>query len=427
MNIKKRYRRWLLRALFLNIAGIVFYSYYLLEFKIPDVIKVRVGCEESFDFSLPLQATTYVEDQSVVSIDQEPLPQNQLTLDLSRSFSVNMTESGSYQVDLKLLGITLKKIQVEAIENKRLMPGGMPVGIHISTNGVMILGTGEITDNQGKVCEPAKNIVKSGDYIYSIDGQSVSNIQEMTKIINESEGRALQLSVWRDDQLIDLIVQPVKTVANDYKIGVWIRDDTQGIGTLSFIDENNCFGALGHGITDIDTSLLIDIDSGGLYPASVYNIIKGENGNPGEMVGSIQYSQNTRFGKITKNTSAGIFGTLYDDRQLTYDESQAMEIGLKQDLHIGQAYIRCAVDGTVRDYEIQISSIDYNSHQKNKDFIIQITDPDLIEKTNGIIQGMSGSPIIQDGKFVGVVTHVFLNDCTRGYGIFIENMLAACQ
>jgi len=422
---RKRYRKWLIFALCINICVIFIDSLYLFEHKIPDNLRVRVGNEEFFDFGLPFTATTYVDNQTVVNVNQEAIPENEISINLNAPFSLNLKEEGSYNVELKLFGITVKNIQVDAIEDVKLMPSGMPVGIHIKTDGIMILGTGQITSNNGELVEPAKNIVRSGDYVKEVNGSPVSSISEMVECINQCNGEKVILTLFRDGNTIEVSIEPTKTATNEYKIGVWIRDDTQGIGTLSFVDENNNFGALGHGITDVDTSLLIDINGGGLYPANVYSIVKGENGSPGEMVGNILYNQQEKLGKITKNTNAGIFGTLETpSSEYGYDESEAISIGLKQEITIGQAYIRCSVGGEVKDYEININSIDFNNSGENKDLIIEITDEELLNCTNGIIQGMSGSPIIQNNKLVGVVTHVFLNDCKKGYGIFIENMLS---
>jgi len=422
---RRKYRRWLIFALCINICAIFIYSLYLFEHKIPDSLKIKVGNEEVFDFGLPFTATTYVEDQTVVNVNHEAIPENEISIDLNSPFSLNLKEEGSYNVALKLFGFTVKNIQVDAIEDVKLMPSGQPVGIHIKTDGIMILGTGQITSNTGDLVEPAKNIVRSGDYVKAVNGIEVSSISEMVERINQCSGEKVTLTLLRDGNTIDVSIEPIKTATNEYKIGVWIREDTQGIGTLSFVDEHNNFGALGHGITDVDTSLLIDINGGGLYPANVYSIIKGENGSPGEMVGNILYNQQERLGKITKNTSAGIFGTLETmSLEYGYDESKAIPLGLKQEITVGPAYIRCNVGGEVKDYEISINSIDFNNSGTNKDFIIEITDEELLNNTNGIIQGMSGSPIIQNNKLVGVVTHVFLNDCQKGYGIFIENMLS---
>lgn len=420
----KTYRKILIAALILNVMAIFAWSYYLIKERIPDQIHVRVGCEQKFDFGLPLNATMHLEDESVMRINQEPLPENEITLNLRTPFSVNFIKHDSIDVALTFMGIPIKNITVSAIEEQMLMPVGAPVGIHIQTKGLMVLGTSELTDINGEKSSPAKNAVCSGDYIMSANNKPISTTNDMIEAIKNSGGKPLNLKLYRDGGEVDVSVLPVKTAQNEYKTGIWVRDDTQGIGTLSFIDENNRFAALGHGITDVDTGLLIDMSTGGLYPASIYSIVKGEAGTPGEMVGHILYGRSKKFADVTMNTNEGIFGTLNRLSPYRYDAVKALPVGLKQEMHIGNASIRCCIDGEIKEYEVKIASIDYNGSHKNKDFVLQITDEALLSKTNGIIQGMSGSPVIQDGKLVGVVTHVFLNDSSKGYGIFIENMLS---
>lgn len=305
----------------------------------------------------------------------------------------------------------------------KLMPVGAAVGIHIQTNGLMVLGTSEVMSVSGKKEQPAKDIVKSGDYILEADGKKVSTTSDLTEIINTVSKDTLKLKLLRDGCEKEVSITPVETEDNTYKIGVWIRDDTQGIGTLSYVDENNHFAALGHGITDIDTGYVIDISGGGLYPANVYAIVKGEANDPGEMIGHILYGSGQKFGTIEKNTDVGIYGTLSTQSLYTFDESKALPVGTKEEMCIGDATIRCQANGEIKDYDIWISGIDYNGSGKNKDFVIEVKDENLLELTGGIIQGMSGSCVLQNGKIVGVVTHVFVNDPTKGYGIFIENML----
>ena len=188
------------------------------------------------------------------------------------------------------------------------------------------------------------------------------------------------------------------------------------------MDSENHFAALGHSITDVDTSQRIDISSGRLYQSNILSIVKGQNGVPGEMVGNIDYKRGQILGKIESNNDNGIFGTLSDDVQL-YDESQALPVGFRHEIEKGPAIVRCCVDGEIRDYDVEIESLELGGSGKNRDMVIKITDEELLNTTNGIVQGMSGSPIIQNGKIIGAVTHVFVNDSTKGYGIFIENML----
>lgn len=321
--------------------------------------------------------------------------------------------------------IPSREVKASDVRRQKLMPVGAAVGIHIQTKGLMVLGTAQIVAEDGSMMTPAENTVREGDYILSVDGKDVKNAAQMVEAIKGRKDEPLHLKVMRDDKILDVDVNAVKTKSGDYKTGIWVRDDTQGIGTLSFIDENNRFAALGHGITDIDTGQLIDMSAGGLYPSSVYAIVKGKSGEPGEMVGNILYGNRQKFASVKKNTDAGIFGVV--DSALSpyiYDESKALPVGYKEQMHIGEAYVICQIKGKTDKYEVKISGIDYNGKTGNKDFIVQITDERLLSKTGGIIQGMSGSPIIQDGYIVGVITHVFLNDSTKGYGIFIENMLS---
>lgn len=305
---------------------------------------------------------------------------------------------------------------------KKYMPVGMPVGIYIRTKGVMVLGVSEVTDDSGKKVEPAKNILKSGDYILEVNGEEIPSIDWFKEKVETCGGKALTLTILHEDKEKTEEIMPVLTESSEYRIGVWIRQDAQGIGTLSFVDENNHFAALGHGITDIDTSAIINIRSGRLYESRIVSIIKGEKGTPGEMVGNIDYKNGQILGKIDSNNDRGIFGVLEEDMNL-YDESQALPAASQEEVREGNALVRCCIDGEIHDYTIEIMDLDLTDDKDNRNMVIKITDPNLLNRTNGIIQGMSGSPIIQDGKLVGAVTHVLVNDPTRGYGIFIENML----
>ena len=215
---------------------------------------------------------------------------------------------------------------------------------------------------------------------------------------------------------------PVQTQDGSFKLGIWVRDNVQGLGTITFLTKNNRFAALGHGIHDIDTSTLLTIKRGTLYRTSIQKVQKGSKGNPGTMEGIIVYNRFHRLGVIEKNTDAGIYGELNSDRSWIGEEVP-IQVAKKEEIKTGEARIRCYIDGEVKEYTICITQIDKESDQVNKGMVIQVTDTELLEKTGGIIQGMSGSPIIQNGKLIGAVTHVFVQDSTKGYGIFIENML----
>lgn len=315
-----------------------------------------------------------------------------------------------------------QEVSVSNLSNQLLIPGGMPIGIYMETDGVMVLGTEEIKSRYGTSEEPARNLVKDGDYIVGIDEEEIENKKELIEVVQNLSKETVVLHLRRNDEYIDVKLRPAQDEEGEFKLGIWVRDNAQGLGTITFLNANSEFGALGHGIHDVDTNQLLEISEGTLYDTSIQNIKKGENGNPGGMEGIIVYNHYNVLGKITENTEAGIFGTI-DRVDRVFQNQEACPAAPKEEIEEGDAVIRCAVSGEVEEYEIQITKVDLNSNEVNKGIEIQVTDEKLLEITGGIVQGMSGSPILQNGKIVGAVTHVFVNDPTKGYGIFIENML----
>ena len=230
------------------------------------------------------------------------------------------------------------------------------------------------------------------------------------------------LDLERNGESIQVEVDPVQTKEGDYKLGIWVRDNTQGIGTLTFLTEDGTFGALGHGIADVDTGILLEPSGGRLYDTTIVNIHKGETGNPGELSGLIRYRDSYICGTIAENTEAGIFGQA-NTHLLEKLGTQTLQAGYKQEIEPGEAFIRSSISGEVKDYRVEIVEVRQNEEDVNKGIILEVTDPELLSLTGGIVQGMSGSPIIQNGKIVGAVTHVFVQDSAKGFGIFLENML----
>lgn len=303
-----------------------------------------------------------------------------------------------------------------------VIPGGMPIGIYLETEGVLILGTEEITSKDGSSKAPAKNLVKSGDYIIGIDDVEIKEKEELVEAVKQLDSDSVILHLRRDEEYIDVKVDPTLDEEGDYKLGIWVRDNAHGLGTITFIKEDYSFGALGHGIHDIDTNELLEISEGTLYETSIRNIKKGETGTPGGMEGVIVYNNYNILGDITQNTDTGVYGKIERiDRVI--QNTKAVPAAKKEEIKTGPATILCAVSGQIESYEIEITGIDYYAREVNKGIRLKVTDEKLLEQTGGIVQGMSGSPIIQDGKLVGAVTHVLVNDPTKGYGIFIENML----
>ena len=306
--------------------------------------------------------------------------------------------------------------------NETVLLGGMPVGIYMETDGVMVLNTEQIQCVDGHEYEPAADLVRSGDYIMAVDHQEISGKADLLDTVGSMDGGDVVLTLKRDGDTMDVKVAPVEYSPGEYRLGIWVRDNVQGLGTVTFLTEQSRFGALGHGIHDTDTSELMSIDGGRVYRTSIQDITKGYSGSPGTMEGIIVYNSYNILGSIDKNTEAGIYGTI-DRIDELFEEQIPVETASKEEIVKGDAVIRCYIDNEVKEYDIQVTDIDMSGAEINKGLVVQVTDGELLEKTGGIIQGMSGSPIIQNGKLIGAVTHVFVQDSTKGYGIFIDNML----
>lgn len=319
------------------------------------------------------------------------------------------------------------KVEKRSISNqisKSVYLGGMPIGLYMETDGVMVLGTEVMEDLNGTKIEPGKNIVKDGDYILRMNGNEIEDKKELIQEVNKLEDNKVILGIRRDGQEFDVKMECVEVARSKFKLGIWVKDNAQGLGTLTYIANDGSFGALGHGIHDTETGDLIEIKSGMVYLTKIIGITKGKKGEPGGLEGIIFYNKSNRKGIIKRNTENGIYGIVDDISKLT-EQSEAVPICQKKDIELGNAKIRCTIGTEIEEFDIRIKNVDYYTKNVNKGIVIEITDPRLLDKTGGIVQGMSGSPIIQDGKIIGAVTHVLVNDPTRGYGIFIENMLDA--
>ena len=423
MTGKSKFYRWLGRIFWLSIVAVTGYTWYYMDQAVPDRVSIIQNQEEDFSFGLPLKATIISDSEEVSLGNESNIPADQITISGRQHFSMIAGEQGSYQVGLKLFGlIKLKDIQVDVVDTRYAIPCGSPIGIYLKSDGVMVIGTGRITGPDGMEVEPAFGILKTGDYIEAFNGKPMKTKEDLISAVNDSGGQDSVVTVRRDGEPIDVSVKPIASSDGKYKLGAWVRDDTQGIGTITYVDMNGNFGALGHGISDSDTGDLVETSQGALYSTEIMGIEKGTIGKPGLLSGVIYYGPQSHMGDISTNTNEGIFGTVNQQfkKQLT---GEPMEIACRQDVKPGVAYIRSNVSGELEDYEIEIQKVDYNASHKNKRMVIKVTDQRLLELTGGIVQGMSGSPIIQDGKLAGAVTHVFVQDASRGYGILIENML----
>ena len=331
-----------------------------------------------------------------------------------------VNELGKIDFDLSFFNIfKLKEINVNVISKTKVIPMGNAIGMKLYTDGVLVVGMSEI---EGK--KPYENSgIKEGDRIVQIDKKAIDNTEDLMEAVNKCNGKEISVKYIRDISTITTSIKPIKNSGNQYKLGLWVRDAAAGVGTLTFYEPSSgMFGTLGHGILDVDTSELIKIANGELVTTNILNITKGKKGDPGEIRGTIESGHT--IGNIDKNTSFGVFGTLNKTPYINIQNNDEIEVALREEIKIEDAQIICELENGKREkYNIKIQKVFLNNNKDNKSMLIKITDEKLLEKTGGIIQGMSGAPIIQNGKFIGAVTHVLVNDPTIGYGVFADIMI----
>ena len=328
------------------------------------------------------------------------------------------------KVDLKLFGvIPIRSVDVEIVDEMYVALLGQPFGMKIYTQGVLVINFTDV-DTKEKKKSPAKDAgIRIGDYILSVNERQITTNEELSEYVELSGGEVIKLKVMRGEKIFYVKVKPeLSKETNSYKLGLWVRDSSAGIGTLTFYSPmTNVVCGLGHGICDTDTDELLELDSGEMVDAKIISVTKGKNGNPGELHGQFLYNS---IADILLNCEIGVYGKLNSN----IDVSHLVEIGLKQEIKDGKAQIYCTVEGeTPQYYDCTIKKRMSAYFSKEQNMIVTITDKKLLEKTGGIVQGMSGSPILQNGKLIGAITHVFLDDPTGGYAIFAENMLETAQ
>lgn len=407
---------------------------YVTWEKIPASIRIKAGIDQELSLNIPVQGEVYLDDpgreeEAVLVSDmqmQSVKGNGSLHVNLSEPVTIKANQMQSYKMDVKLFGIIpFKTIDVQVIPDEMLIPAGVPIGIYVKTDGIMVIDQGDFEGVDHARKEPAKHLLCAGDYIVKVNGEEAGTKSEFMEKVANSYGKEMILTIRRNGEVFDVKVKPEQNVEGEYKLGIWIRDNAQGVGTMTYLEADNTFGALGHGINDTDTTLLMDVKSGSLYKTEIVAVKKGLGGSPGELTGIIDYNLDNKIGTIETNSTGGIFGVITEEAAAAI-QKEALPIGLKQDVRLGTAQILCCVDGQTSPqlYEIQINAIHLDHDNVNRGLELEVTDPALLEQTGGIIQGMSGSPILQDGKIIGAVTHVLVNNPAKGYGIFIENMLS---
>ena len=392
-------------------------------FCLPNTVHIIAGKEHLFNFEIPFKAN--IQGSTILQLEQvDHTPIENDEVDLRKPFYMTMDGQGDVNVQLSFFGlIPVKTVAVEAVPYEEVIPCGEIVGIRVNMDGILVLGVGNFSvDN--KDISPCKGVIEVGDILLTCNDKVLETKEDLRDCIEDSEGETLNITLQRGEDVLEKVLTPIYSPDDGvYKVGLWIRDSIQGIGTVTYVvPSTGEFGALGHGITDSETKKLMPIREGDVVCTNITKIKKGIKGKPGEISGIIDIDQEV-YGEVAENTALGIFGTLNDSftEELTYSP---MPIAFQDEVYEGKATILADLtqDGP-KAYEVEIQKVAKYSNAPSKGMVIKITDEKLLSLTNGIVQGMSGSPIIQDGKLVGAVTHVFIQDPTRGYGIFIENML----
>ena len=348
------------------------------------------------------------------------------TLETSANTSNKISDKvGVTNMEVSLFNkLFIKEVEVSVLPKTKVIPVGNLAGVKLYTNGVLVVGMSEIQGMDNKLYKPyEKTGIEEGDTIISINSQTIHNTEDLIESVNESSGNEIKIDYVRDNQTLQCSMTPVETPEEEYKLGLWVRDSAAGVGTVTFYEpKSGSFGALGHGIVDIDTEKLIDISSGEFVTTKILNVQKGEKGSPGKIQGTIENQKN--IGVISKNTKFGIYGKVDNIDTLNLQNSEEMEVASRDEIHTGQATILSTLEnGNTEKYNIEIVKIFKDNNYDNKSMQIKVTDERLLNKTGGIIQGMSGSPIVQDGKFIGAVTHVLVNNPEEGYAVFGDIML----
>ena len=306
------------------------------------------------------------------------------------------------------------------LSGQKVIPSGEPVGIYLKTDGVMVVDCGEVETAQGEICSPCNGLIQTGDYITAVNGTAISTKKELMQALSGNITGAVRLTFLRDGKSQVAEVTPVKTNKNSYMLGLWVKDDISGIGTVTFLCGNQ-FMALGHSVSDNDTGLKISSTGGGIYTTHITKINRSFVSMPGQLQGTILYKKDL-IGIVEGNYDNGIGGYLDEEYVAKhYKAAEAMYIADPDEVQTGEAYIYSRLDGDLKKYKINILAVHTDTANKNMEF--KVEDEDLIALTGGVCQGMSGSPIVQNGKLIGAVTHVLVDDPTEGYAVFIENMI----
>ena len=371
-----------------------------------------------------LPQTGYVTYNEINSMNKQSQFGKFVTADLEQKDMIVGGEKNKIStLKFKLFGIIpVKEVSVNVGEEKEVFVGGIPLGFSLNTKGLIVVGDNSVLTQEGNKETQKDKTILPGDILTEINGKEITSVSVVEEELNDFDNEFVNLKVLRKDKTIDVKLKPAKDMeSNKYKLGLWVKNSASGVGTLTFVDQNKNFGALGHPITDYETGSIIPVQDGKIYNCSLVGITKGERGKPGELKCLFLQGKNSK-GSVSKNTNSGVFGDIKDSSNIV-DENKKAIVGNRINVKPGKAYIVSSVSGVREEYEIEIIKANNQKQKSDKSIIFRVKDKRLLSMTGGIVQGMSGSPILQDGKIIGAVTHVFLNDSTKGYGIYIDWML----
>lgn len=422
--IRQEKRKWIGSLLLLITALIVCSAPFQKLASLPDELRLFAGSNEELRLSVPVMGTLVNSNPEVLAVNGAGA--HEVAVDLSKPVSVEPRQAGKAALQVKWGNMPIKTVKVSVLPDLRVIPGGQSIGVKLQTSGVLVVGHHLVNNGAEKFSPGERSGIHVGDTIIKMNDMYINDMNDVKKMVTEAgaKNEPLHMLIVRGKEKLSISLLPAKdSKDNEFRMGLYIRDSAAGVGTLTFYEpKSGAYGALGHVISDVDTGQAIVVGDGQIVQASVTSIEKGESGNPGEKFARF-YNESEVLGSITKNTPFGIFGKMKERPKRSY-YSDAIPVALAEQVQEGPAKILTVVDGQrVEEFDIEIVNVVKQHFPATKGMIIRVTDKRLLDKTGGIVQGMSGSPIIQNGKMVGAVTHVFVNDPTSGYGCFIEWML----
>ncbi len=403
-------------------------SYVKVLLTVPGEIVLIEGEEYTYNINSLFPISVSADTEGILRINGKSVETSNNRLTASKPVSFSSDKGGSVKLNLHFFGILpIKTVNVDIVSNKEVVACGNTIGVKLKLQGILVIGISDVDCNGQKIIPVRSSGIKPGNVITRINDKAVGSIDELVNAISNSAGKPIKINYNNGSETAEASVLPViSSDDNEYHIGLWVRDSTAGIGTLTFYDmDTGRFGALGHGITDIDTGTLMSVKSGEIMESNILGVKMGKSGEPGELKGV--FTDGLSLGTILNNSNIGIYGKLHSGA-MERIAGRTYPIGVRAEIKEGPATILSNIDGKkIEEYKILIQKVSRQNMNGSKGMIIKISDERLLSTTGGIVQGMSGSPIIQNGKIIGAVTHVLVNDPSRGYGIFIEAMLKTTQ